>query len=232
MDSNIEHCRALGLPSIKGTGRTRLAIVGGGPSVKEYLQELRDFDGDIWIAASAYHWCRYNGIDGRFMAVGPEAIIAKLAVGAEKAILSSCVDPSVFEVLKDADVQVFDLVSDGPMMNHGPSTVTAAFVQAIKADYREVTFYGCDSCYTAGGNSHAYEDSKHDYRIGVTVGADEFYTEALLLLQAEYMAKMISTAPHVFKEKSGGLLRALIGNPDYYIVSGTKELHEFIKQAA
>ena len=236
-ESYVANCHALGIPSIKGTGRVRLAVIGGGHSVKDHIQELRDFDGDRWIIASAFHWCQEQGIDGTFFSVCPQPKIAQLATGAKDAILASCSHPDVFTELKDAYVQYFDLVSEGDMMNHGVSAATSTFVQALLVGYTDITFYGCDSSYLDGQTTHAYEDARHPYELRVKANGEEFLTDPLLMLQAEYMAKMLSLPikdaltgkpVQIFKEKSGGLLRALISDPDYDIVGGTPAVRDIL----
>ena len=230
---NVEYCKSLGLPEVGQSQRTRLAVVGGGPSVKEHIEELRDFDGDIWAASGCHRWLKGLGIDSWFFAIGPEKVIAEMCDGADKAVLASCVDPSVFDKMKGNPVRVLDLVHDGDMINHGPSTVTAGFVFPIYAGYREVTFYGCDSSYPRGESSHAYENCEHDFRLLIKANGEMFHTDALLFLQAEYMATMIRRVPSVYKEKSGGLLRAMIADMDYDITGITPALKNFMeKQAA
>ena len=231
MARNVEACHALGIPDVGDAKRTRLAVVGGGHSLLSHLDELRNFDGDLWIVAGAHRWCAWHGIKGWFFAIGPELVIAELAHDVTHAVLSSCVDPSVFEAVKGAQIRVLNLTSSGDMIDHGPSTVTAGFVHAIRAGYREVTFYGCDSSYQEGWNSHAYENAPHPYRINVQCNGERFHTEALLLLQAEYMATMIRHAPNVFKEKSGGLLRAMVADPEYDVTHRSQELIDYQEAA-
>jgi hypothetical protein len=81
------------------------------------------------------------------------------------------------------------------------------------------------------GDSHAYENCKHPYQIDVKANGETFHTEALLLLQAEYMATMLRHAPNVFKEKSGGLLRALVKDPEYDVTRISTALQDFMKAA-
>ena len=229
MERNRALSHGRGLPFISETSCERLAVIGGGHSIRDCADELKSFDGDRWIVAGAFNWCKENGIKGKFFSIDPQAFVADLAKNAEEAVLSSCTAPEVFDMLKDADVQIFDLV-DGEDINHGPSTVTAAFFQAVNAGYKEVIFYGCDSSYPENSTSHLYEDAKHPYQLTVKCNGHTFNTEALLLLQAEYMATMIRLAPHVFKEKSDGLLRAMVQDMDYDITHATQELHNFLEQ--
>jgi hypothetical protein len=230
--SNISHARSLGLPYLKEVGVSRLAFIGGGHSIGAYVDELRNFNGERWIAAGAFPWCLKNGIEGAFMACGAEPDISPLAIGAKRAVLATSCDPSMFEVLKDAKVEIFDLVHEPiDQMNHGSSTATCVPFQAVKAGFTEVTFYGCDSSYPFTGSTHFYEDSKHQYEINVRCNDEDFRADPLLLLQAEYLSACIRAVPKVFSEKSGGLLGAMVKKPEWDITHGTKQLHDFLKAA-
>ena len=228
LDRNIAHSKSLGLPAAKNGGRNRLAVIGGGHSILNHVDELRNFDGDRWIIAGAFRWCLENGISGTFFNVDPQDFIADLAYGAEKAIVASCTHPALFDTMKDKDVQVFDLISEGDMINHGSSAATAVPVLSVQCDYREIVFYGCDSSYEHGGWTHAYEDAKDQYGLVVKCNNETFYTTPALLLQAEYLSTMIRIAPHVFKEKSGGFLRAQIADQEYDLTHATRALYEFL----
>jgi hypothetical protein len=48
------------------------------------------------------------------------------------------------------------------------------------------------------------------------------------LAQAELLAELIRSAPGVFCDRSGGLLSALVADPEYDIVAASKDIHEAI----
>jgi hypothetical protein len=229
---NIAYAKSLDLPDVWEARASRLAFIGGGHSIGKHLEELQKFDGEIWISAGAFPWCLENGIEGAFIACGAEPAISPLAKGAHKALLATSCDPSLFEALKGADLRIFDLVHE-PLekMNHGPSTATCAPYQAVKVGFKEVIFYGCDSSYPKNGTSHYYEDARHPYEMNVRCGGEDFLTDPLLLMQAEYLSTVIRAVPKVFKEESGGLLRALVKDQEYDITAGTQKLHELLKAA-
>ena len=228
MQRNTAHCKSRGLPTAKNGGHSRLAVIGGGHSILDKIDELRNFDGDRWIVAGAYYWCEENGIDGAFFNIDPQPFIADLCRGADKAILASCSHPSVFDSLAGASVHTFDLISEGEMINHGSSAATAIPVLSVQCDYREIVFYGCDSCYERGGATHAYENAPDKYGMVIECNGQTFYTSPQLLLQAEYLSTMIRVAPHVFKEQSGGFLGAMVKTQEYNVTHATRELYEFL----
>ena len=57
---NIKINLSLGYPVCVPEPRhlRKIAIVGSGPSVKEYLPELIDFDGEVWAVNGAHDWLR------------------------------------------------------------------------------------------------------------------------------------------------------------------------------
>lgn len=228
MDKNIAHCRSLNLPDVKDGTVPRLAVIGGGHSILAKVNEMREFDGDRWIVAGAHYWCQQHGIDGVFFNIDPQPLIADLCKGVKRAILATCTAPEVFEALKGKDVQVFDLRTDGESINHGPSAATATPMLAMEKNYRKITFYGCDSSYPQDKSSHAYENVSDPLQMLVRCYGENFLTTPTLLMQCEYLSETIRALPSVFSEESGGLLRAMIENPDYDITHGSVELRDFL----
>lgn len=226
---NTKHSRGLGLPSVEKIGaRGRdLAIVGGGHSVNEHIETLRNWPGDIWAMNGAFHWCRDHGIDAAFFTVDALPQWSFYAEGAKRAIVSTSCDPSLFDVLKDAEVFTFDQAS----YIGGSTTATFGPLIGVNAGYGPVSFFGCGSDY-AGGTSHIYENEKISYGMTVSVGGKEYATNAAYFMQAEALAKVIREYPEIFKDKSGGLLAALVENPEYEIISIGSDIESAIRESA
>lgn len=224
---NIASARALGLPEpVEVSSHDRsLAVVGGGPSIKEHLDEIRAHD-EIWAINGACSYLRSQGIESVFFALDPHPIVAKWAVGAKQALLVDRCDPSAFEVLKDAEVRVYSLANDGGKFLSGSSTATAAFNLAATLGYRDVTFYGCESCYVA--SSHAYQDEARVDQMLVECGGYKYLTAPDYYIQAQELAQLIKAAPKHFRERSGGLLRAMILNDEHDVIAVSQSLHDAI----
>lgn len=227
MRKNFEHCHSLGVPVIqKQEVHDRpLAIVGGGPSIVDEVETLKAWKGDIFAVNGACGWLRERGVDSTFFSVDPCPIVGDWAQGATKALVVSRCDPIAFEVLKDADVKVFDLIQDreGGMIC-GTSTATAAFNVAAELGYRDVTFFGCESCY--GEKSHAYQHEERDHRLLVKCGELEYHTAPDFYVQAQELSTVIKMFRSHFKERSGGLLRAMIENEDHDITKISRSLRD------
>lgn len=223
LEANRRHAKSLGLKGPEKMDRPPLAVVGGGPSVHERLDELRAWPGDIWVSCGAFPWARENGLEGVFFSADPQPLVADLARGATRAVVSSCSDPSVFAALEGADVTVFDLYETEEESNHGVSTATAAPVLSAVMGYPSVSFFGCDSSYE--GQTHIYGGAAPESAITVACGGVLYDTTLQLLAQAECLAEVMRAAPGRFICRSGGLLAAMIETPDYDVVAVTRALY-------
>ena len=230
-EANIAAARALNLPYPKA-GSARLAVIGGGHSIKAHVEELRAFDGDRWIIGGAFQWAREQGIDGALFNAHPRALVKEFTWGAKEAVLWDGTDPCVFEALRGAKISAFPLDNSGDpeTVDHGITTATCASVLPVKAGYKQVVFYGCDSCWPPGETTHAYEEETTlSQRILVRCNGQDFLTNPMYLIQAEYLGAVLRCAPHVFSEKSGGLLAAMVTDSEWSI---SEEAFEELRKAA
>lgn len=217
---------ARGLPFVKDAPihDRPLAVVGGGPSIQKSVAELLRFDGEIWAINGACRWLRDQGIESTFFSVDPHPIVASWVPGAKKALLVSRSDPSVFDALEGADVQIFDSINDDPKgIVGGSSTATVAFVLGWNLGFRKIVFYGCDGSY-ANGASHAYMDEKREDLLLVECGGKEYLTAPDFYVQSQELSAIIKKAPKHFSEKSGGLLRALVENDSHDVTKASRAL--------
>lgn len=219
---NIAACHARSLPGLSNKPRPKLAIVGGGPSVVENIDELKAWEGDIWVSGSAHQWALANGLDCWFFTIDQCPTLAQDAKGAKRAILATCCDPSVFDELYDVSVEVFDLIPDGPTANHHCTTVTAGPMAGLMMGYKDFTFFGCDSSFRE--QTHAYHDYPVKDMLRVDCNNESYVTSPSMLLQAEFLSGVIRMAPQIFKTCGDGLLQAMIASQDYDITHGAPDL--------
>jgi hypothetical protein len=223
IDQHIAHSKSLGLPHPVGTGKTRLAVVGAGPSVLERIDEIKAFDGDTWIIGSAYPWAAANGIKGIYFNIDPSEDCAEECIGAHEAILGASIHPGVFTALNGAKKSVFDLVETSERMNHGVTTATAVPELALLMDYTEVIFYGCESSFEE--RMHVCRENNSDKWMVVESDGRSFKTGPAYYAQAEFLATIIRKFPQHFKERSGGFLRAMVNTMDYDLTHATRALY-------
>lgn len=221
---NEEATRLLNLPEVGSRPCSeRLAVVGGSPSVVRYLDEIRAFDGDILAVNSAFRWCLDNGIDAAFYSIDPHPIIATMVSGAKRAVLSHRCDPSVFEALKGADIEVYSAE------HIGPSSATNAAMLGVLRGHKSVTLFGVACDYEEIENAPKPSPITHPHRMIVLADGREFLTDPGLMMQAETLAEIIRAAPEVFIERSDGLLGALVRNPDLDVLKVSRSVYDTLR---
>lgn len=226
---NVVSARARNLPYVREVaphGR-RLAVVGGGPSIADHLEEIRS-ETDVWAINGACRWLRERGIESTLVSVDPVAFLAERVVGATKAILCSRCDPAVFDALHGAEIRLVDLSQDDLTGGHSvwasASTAAATFQLSTDLGYRETVFYGCEGSYS--DRTHAYMDEPElqEFRFVVSCGGREYLTAPDLYAQTLSMAPVLRMYRGHFTERSGGLLRAIVENAEHEIVKAPENL--------
>lgn len=215
--ANARVIEALGFPKHRGSGR--LAVIGGGPSIIEHIHELKNWDGEIWAVNGATKWCSDHDIDAWFYTCDamPVSKWTYDLTRVKKAAITPDISPeTVGHLLKNgAQVTVTGLARSGP------TSANASDYLALECGYRNVTYFGCEGSFAEPAfeaATHAFASSPIDDWIIVEVGGEHFKTKAEFVSQSIYLAATIKEFPHVFSEKSGGLLRAMIEHGSEYDV--------------
>ncbi|CAB4171972.1 hypothetical protein UFOVP1349_55 [uncultured Caudovirales phage] len=230
-DRNIAYAHSLGVPELSASDvrGVKLAVVGGGPSVKDHIQELRDWDGDVWAVNGAYLWCEDNGIDATFFSVDPMPDLAPLIGKAPRVFLASVCDPAAFDAAGHSICRVFH-IGPGKLLT-GATSATAAAAIAPRLDFQSVTFFGCEGSYSQS-HTHVYAGGiQSPWRVLLRCGGEEIHTDAGFLMQAEFLSAVIHAAPSYYSEQSGGLLAALVKNPDYDVIAMSPALTANVRAA-
>ena len=227
LQRNIASAQARGLPRPECKKRPPLAIIGGGPSVLERIEQLRHWQGDRWIIGSAFPWAIEQGISGTYFNIDPLPEQAEYAKCAEQAILATASHPAVFDAVPN--VTAFDLVSSKEYTNHNISAAASTPVLALEMGYMDVTYFGCESSFNNTTHAYDYENAAAGKMcLWVRVGDSVYPTNPPFFMQAQELAELIRTCPLVFKEQSGGLLRALIEDAEYDVIAVNKALHDVL----
>lgn len=218
---NTEYSKRLCLPSIEKMrvlGDT-IAIVGGGPSVSDHIETLRNWPGEIWAINGAFHWLRDRGIKSTYFTIDALPEWSHYGEGAGKAVVAQSCDPSLFVTLGGAEIYTFD----HNVFFGGATTATFAPILALAAGASGATFFGCESSYS-GDTTHIYENEAIQNAMLVECGGKEYLTNAGYYMQAEALAKVLREFPDQFKEESGGLLRAMTLNETHDTVAIGRDL--------
>lgn len=223
---NERASRLLDLPEVGSIGNVseRLAVVGGGPSVVDYVDEIRSFPGEVWAINGAFHWCLSKGIDATFYTTDAKEVVSCMAQGATRAVLSYRCHPHTFAAC-DGRIEIYS----GEHL--GPSSATAAALVAIQRGHKRVTFYGCNSDYSDAAGAPNPSPLQHEGKMLVRANGQEFLTNPGLIMQAELLSEIIREAPHVFDERGGGLLSALVSDPEWFAVAASQSIHDALKVA-
>lgn len=217
VEKNLNNARNLGLKRLEPGPRVPLAIVGGGLSIHNHVERLKNWDGHVWAINGAWRWCEERGIDATFISVDPHPIVAKWASGARKAILHEQCPIEAFDVLKDADVTVYDA------RGCSGSTVGSAITAGAKTGHESITLFGCESCFQMD-RTHAYQKEDRAARLIVCCDGDFFLTAPDFYFQAQKLAELIKGLDGYVTEESGGLLRAFIKKEQHFVLWVSEEM--------
>jgi uncharacterized Rossmann fold enzyme len=220
LTANMAHAMTLGLPVLSSRLKehdTKVAIVGTGPSVSDYLDELRSWRGSIWAINGALDWLQDRGIiaHGHVLADYGDRMHRYLTRPPKRTTyyVASVCHASVFEALKDRDVVMWHIAQHGEGMppsgtytvGGGPTALTRAPTLAWCLGFRDMHVFGGDSSFTP---TDMYVEGAQDIHnrgglppdcITVRVGDREFLTHMPLVGQATYMATLVDSLPAKIK---------------------------------
>jgi hypothetical protein len=200
LEKNARHCKSLKLKRVqnKPTHGRSLALVGGGPSAADHLDEIRAFD-EVWGINQVPAWLKTHGINATMFTIDPEVMVPE-AYDIDRAIVAEYVSPEVFEALKGKDVRVFEAWWGGP------TSMCRAPRIALNMGFARMTFFGCEGNFSK--QTHAYKDEVRS-QIVVDCGGELNLTQPDYYMQGVELAELVRDFPTVFSERSGGLLEAL-----------------------
>lgn len=151
---------------------TPIAIVGGGPSLKDTIANLVNYK-YVMVCGSAHDFviqnsrCHINWV----IVCDPDKLVVnylqeKPSIDTKYLIASQC-DPSVFEYLKHEKVYIwhskggdedYSIFGDNKLVLGGGCTVgTRAMVMALAMGFSQIHLYGFDTCLGKDYRHHAYD---------------------------------------------------------------------------
>lgn len=216
LEANTAHALTLGLPAIEYAGH--VAVVGGGPSLADHLDELRAWEGPIWAINATWRWLKERGIKSTFFTCDPKLQPWLRLDRGEAALVSISLCPEMFEALAGGNIRTFTLGLDDVHCTF--TTATSAPHMALKMGHRSVTFFGCDASFT-GAQAYAFDHPLPGDLIVVEVAGEGFATKPEFLMQAKDLAELCRELPDQCRSRSAGLMAALIACPEYKIVGIT-----------
>lgn len=220
-DANVIANERLCLPEHRGAGP--LAVVGGGPSINDHIDELKSWPGTIWAVNGAINWCAEHGIDAWFYTIdaqGPDVWPYPLN-NIKKAVLALDCDPGMFWCLEGARIETL------PHSDGGPTSANAADWFSVQAGYPGCIWFGCEASF--GESTHAFASNPISQWIDVKIGGKTFRTKPEFLEQARVMSEVIRLFPDFYSERSGGLLSAMVEHGmDYELTMISKDVERIL----
>jgi hypothetical protein len=208
----------------KRTGQ--LAIVGSGPSVSTYIDELRSWPGEIWAVNGAYRFLLDQGIVAHaFVGLDPVPGLKEYVEVRDKGtsfLLSSVCDPSVFDELSGADIWLwhskqadFPYPEGSQVVGGGTTCLTRAPYLAQMVGWRDITIFGADSSFTEAkycyGNGFKEDSTQPSFP--VECNGQTFVTELALVKQVSAFGVMHTLFNGCLKFRCGGLMDAFLKSP-------------------
>lgn len=225
IQARVNSCDA---PYARKRTQQRLAVVGLGESSLYAINELREWDGDIWAINGAAAWLADKGIVSTMVTVDPLPFPDFAFHGISSALFASCADPSAFEQMRDR-VEKFDMIEHSDTGVIGScTTATRMPALAVSLGYTDVTFFGCEGSFT----KRNHVDSERTYPEQLIINADgvDYVSVPEFVLQAQSLASVMREWPDIFKEKSGGLLRGMILDQNWSVVAVSSALKGQIEE--
>lgn len=229
--SNLEKALARGLPTCtkQAERADRLAIVASGPSVRGYLEEIRDWPGEVWAINGAYRYLLENDIvpDG-FFGMDPLPGLAEYVMGARRATafyIASICDPSVFDNLEGYDVRIWHPEAEGMVypkgsyvIGGGTTAITRAPFLGHLLGFRDITLYGADSSFNGSIYCYPHGTFAEDLQqpvLNIEIEGEVFQTELGLLKQATALGIIVPNFKGMLRVRSEGLIKAFLAAPTY-----------------
>lgn len=191
--------------------QTELALIGGGPSVDGFVDEIRDLHkrgGKIVTLGGAYHWALKHELTiGAQVVVDARPFNARFVTphspGTKYMIASQC-DPSVFDAAPTDRTLVFHAALSDELcdmldkISHetgrpwypvpGGSTIMLRAIPLMMIlGFRNFHLYGFDSCLSTDMRHHAYAQPENDRDVigNVTCGDRIFKCHPWMISQAQ-----------------------------------------------
>lgn len=218
---NIRHNMERDIPRLhhridfgKTKGKTPLAIVAGGPSLRTTMHELCGFD-DIMVVGSTHDFLVSDFAPKYAVVCDPSPVAGdyiQRPVHGCCYMLSSSADPALFDRLlsKGHDVCMWNcssglsdpLFKGEPAIQGGCTVTLRAINMAIVLGYYDIHLFGFDSSFPDDENHHAYSHAHEtSERILVRVGGDNgrvFLTTPGWLAQATHFQEQLKGTGMMF----------------------------------
>lgn len=203
--------------------KEKLAIVASGPSVTNYVDMLKEWDGEIWGINGAFEWMRHRGIKPHaFIGLDPEDILKDYLISPPKDAtyyIAAQVHPCVFDHLKEHNVRLWFMADSevklpigAVAIPGGSSCLGRAPYLACFLGFNDVHLFGGDSSYTHKTHVHGGELPPNIVPVEDAVSKRMFTTTRTLLAQATDIVEIVQNFPGKITVHGDGLMQQACEN--------------------
>ena len=192
-----------------------LAIVGGGPSLKDTWQDINNYDTVMSCGSTHDHLTGIGVHSDYHLECDPDIPQVKyyqsIKFDCTYLIASRC-HPSMFKRLKNRDIKLWHMWEDDiglepyrkePAVRGAISCVLCALATAIAMGFQDIHFFGFDSSFAHEAAHHAYPCEERDQVIKTRVGDPDkgtiFLTTPTWIAQARTFVQMQDQWEHMLK---------------------------------
>lgn len=169
------------LKEFKKLKNEKIALVGGGPSVENTYQKLKNFN-NIIACGSSHDWLVSKGINPTYATVcDPDPISANYYTNPVKGcnyLVSTACDEKVYEALKNYQITMWHCYSDDTLkelmkleknveaVGGGCTVGLRSLSISLMLGYSDIHFFGFDSCLGEKDKHHAYNFTDEQEQLG------------------------------------------------------------------
>ena len=203
------------------------AVVGGGPSTARHLETLRAWEGDIFAINDTAKFLSDNGIPCYVYSIDGTTIPFKIGPLVKGAVFATRVNRIQFRQFTRSTIRVFDMYEDNKNggIEGGPTGVCRTPHLFLKMGYRGMVFFGVEGSFYGKTHLGGNRNDAFWNMVIVRINGMDYVTNAAFIMQCEYLATTIKKYPTLLTNASGGLLDAMLKDPDTWeVVAVTGDL--------
>jgi hypothetical protein len=151
-----------------------IALIGGGPSLKDQIEHIKSFPGPTVVCGSAHDYVISQGVRPTYAIVcDPDPLVIKYLQRVDfdtTYLIATCCDPGVFSYLhkQNAAIMKWHCFNDDherfkaidptfAAIGGGCTVGLRALTWSMMMGYKYIHFFGFDSCQGPGDEHHAYQ---------------------------------------------------------------------------
>lgn len=248
----VKNMASQGLPMVSQHSKWReyqkVAVVGGGPSLKDTIGGLNEYN-TIIVAGSAHDYFMatypiFPYQDVYCIICDPDPVMATYLRNHGPNVtylIASCCHEDVYRMLKGRRCYIWhsvgtgstqELIDDENAITGGCTIGTRAIVAAMYMGYKDIHLYGFDTCLTQSYKHHAYDFNTEWETLGniieIKLGGDDSPT----FIMAAYMVAQLFDFQNILKLFGNRLMVTVHGGGAlaYILELGKKQARALLKK--